>query len=329
MQPIERYGVVALLFLVATFTAVLVMGEGDNMGVVPGKQVLAKAPDAGPARAQRPKPNARAKAGAGNRVHTNLGLQPAPLARADFEAERLRQEAEEAERQRLEMERRILEQEHARELRRAQERKVRLAAAASGTPVGGFAPRGQAPKPHSEAALGRGERPQPKASGLRTYKVKSGDTLGEIALQKLGTSRVWKMICEVNPGLTASKLIVGRTIKLPSQSSVDLVLAKRSNAVPKGKAKGSKKPALKSPSSVASAAAVTYTVREGESLWRIAERQLGNGARFQEIVQLNPKIDPNRLRVGQKLQMPRASKAPRSSAPIAKKVAPKSKGRVR
>lgn len=49
-----------------------------------------------------------------------------------------------------------------------------------------------------------------------------------------------------------------------------------------------------------------YVVKAGDSLWRIAERKLGNGARYDEIVQLNTNIisDEEALVVGMRLKLP-------------------------
>jgi tetratricopeptide (TPR) repeat protein len=51
-----------------------------------------------------------------------------------------------------------------------------------------------------------------------------------------------------------------------------------------------------------------YTVNKGESLWDIARDVLGDGHRFQEIIDLNPELKrfPNRLQPGQVLKMPGA-----------------------
>ena len=46
-----------------------------------------------------------------------------------------------------------------------------------------------------------------------------------------------------------------------------------------------------------------YTVQAGDSLWAIAQRELGNGARWQEISQLN-NLASTTIRVGQKLKLP-------------------------
>ena len=50
-----------------------------------------------------------------------------------------------------------------------------------------------------------------------------------------------------------------------------------------------------------------YTVKSGDSLWRIAEEQLGDPARHEELFELNADTlnnDPDSLRLGQKLLLP-------------------------
>ena len=54
-----------------------------------------------------------------------------------------------------------------------------------------------------------------------------------------------------------------------------------------------------------SAAESIYTVVEGDSIWNIAEAQLGDGNRYTEILTLNPQIEEDEpLFVGTKLKMP-------------------------
>lgn len=54
----------------------------------------------------------------------------------------------------------------------------------------------------------------------------------------------------------------------------------------------------------AAAKGVEYVVQEDDSLWTIAEAWLGDGTRWQDIADLNPAINPDRLRVGQRLRLP-------------------------
>lgn len=49
----------------------------------------------------------------------------------------------------------------------------------------------------------------------------------------------------------------------------------------------------------------TYTVKSGDSLWKIAKLQLGNGNRYKEIAELNLLKNPNLIYPGQILKLPR------------------------
>jgi nucleoid-associated protein YgaU len=53
-----------------------------------------------------------------------------------------------------------------------------------------------------------------------------------------------------------------------------------------------------------SARTVQYIVQPGDSMWTIARRWFGDGVRWREIAGSNPDINPERLRVGQRLQLP-------------------------
>jgi LysM repeat protein len=52
----------------------------------------------------------------------------------------------------------------------------------------------------------------------------------------------------------------------------------------------------------------TYVVQRGDTLGKIAANKLGDGKRWQEIVQLNAVSNPNFLLVGQQLRLPLAQK---------------------
>jgi nucleoid-associated protein YgaU len=49
-----------------------------------------------------------------------------------------------------------------------------------------------------------------------------------------------------------------------------------------------------------------YTVKDGDSLWRIAEKKLGNGGRYTEISKLNADVleDEDDIVVGMRLRLP-------------------------
>lgn len=48
----------------------------------------------------------------------------------------------------------------------------------------------------------------------------------------------------------------------------------------------------------------SYTVKKGDSLYKIAEKQLGSGSRYPEIAKLNGLKDPNKIQIGQVLKLP-------------------------
>ncbi|MFW6065681.1 MAG: LysM peptidoglycan-binding domain-containing protein [Planctomycetota bacterium] len=48
----------------------------------------------------------------------------------------------------------------------------------------------------------------------------------------------------------------------------------------------------------------TYVVKSGDTLWSISERLLGDGQRWREIVEMNPGLDPEDMRIGQELRIP-------------------------
>ncbi len=58
------------------------------------------------------------------------------------------------------------------------------------------------------------------------------------------------------------------------------------------------------PPSPARAGEQHYVVRQGDTLWSIAQSRLGSGHRWRQLATLNPTIQPEHLAVGQKLRLP-------------------------
>lgn len=48
----------------------------------------------------------------------------------------------------------------------------------------------------------------------------------------------------------------------------------------------------------------TYTIRKGDTLWSIANREYGSGQKWRDIAQANPSIDPKKLAIGQQIVLP-------------------------
>ena len=70
-------------------------------------------------------------------------------------------------------------------------------------------------------------------------------------------------------------------------------------------------PALASPAptemasaSGSSAASGSYTIKKGDTLWKIASQHYGDGKKWREIADANPGLTPSELRVGQTITLP-------------------------
>jgi len=48
----------------------------------------------------------------------------------------------------------------------------------------------------------------------------------------------------------------------------------------------------------------TYTIQQGDTLWSIARRLLGDGKRYRQIAQMNPDLPADRLPVGREIRIP-------------------------
>ena len=57
----------------------------------------------------------------------------------------------------------------------------------------------------------------------------------------------------------------------------------------------------------------TIVVQRGDSLWKIAERTLGRGSRWREVLAANPSVvSPESLQAGMQLKLPVDVRAPRT-----------------
>ncbi len=81
--------------------------------------------------------------------------------------------------------------------------------------------------------------------------------------------------------------------------------------VPAASAPGTEEPVVViiTPTGTAGAASTTrtidYTIKDGDSFWKIAQEQLGDGLRYTEILKLNPGISENQsLTIGMKVKIP-------------------------
>ena len=162
------------------------------------------------------------------------------------------------------------------------------------------------------------ESPQPaKQDWPKYYTVCTSDNLALIAKKFYGPEEGNRRInidriFEVNRKLLKSpdEICIGQKLIIPSPSNLTSNNNKVDNAFSnslfeKVKSIG-RSVSANLPNSRGLTQSKSYTVRQGDSLWKIAAEQLGNGARYAELRDLNADILDNEdnLVVGMLLKMP-------------------------
>ena len=127
-----------------------------------------------------------------------------------------------------------------------------------------------------------------------TYVVQKGDVLGTIAQKLSGKASNMKYILEANPGLDADRIYAGQELKLPARWPAATTDAAAAAATP----------TEPTPTRDTATPPRTYVVAQNDSMWSIAVRTMGDGSLWKRIAEVNPQVDPNRLVVGQVLQLP-------------------------
>jgi nucleoid-associated protein YgaU len=142
--------------------------------------------------------------------------------------------------------------------------------------------------------------PAPAAARVResgrTHTIATGETFVSIARAAYGDGKYFKAVEDANPNVDPGRLKPGMTIQLPPASQV------------KEARKSAKAPGAASAASLSSDGK-TYTVQKNDSLYRIAKKVYGNGARSDDLYAANKQTigpDSTRLRVGMVLTLPEA-----------------------
>jgi LysM repeat protein len=156
------------------------------------------------------------------------------------------------------------------------------------------------------------------AQGSRTYTIRASDTLSEIAQRELGTHSRWRELVAANPGLDAARLKVGTTIQIPAGKTdrPGASVARRETALPPTQPKAVPAPAPPGRN---------YTIRGGDTLSAIAQRELGSESRWREIAAANPSLNPDKLMVGTQIRLPAGAVVGTNSVASAKPSAGSSK----
>lgn len=314
MQKIERYGVIALVFLLVTILAISLWGESKDGGLFPWSKSEPK--EVAKVDGERPRP----RLGAAQQRNAQLAAQRANQeggAQAGAQGGALGGPRPAGG---LELSQPAADSLANRPTPGASLQRPLITPTILATEPVAAQPIGGAPAtaelepqlPVGPNTILRGAQPnlapatqpltQPAPSrSTRTYVVKSGDTLGEIARRELGTTARWPEIQALNGNLDPKRLRQGMKLTLPVGAATARVDAA-------------------SPVRAAGAVAANggrYAIRNGDTLSGIAASQLGDAGRWNELVALNPGLDPERLRVGAVLVLPGAGSRPVASTPRA------------
>lgn len=133
----------------------------------------------------------------------------------------------------------------------------------------------------------------------RTHTIAKGDNPEKIAQKYYGKRSLAVALAKYN-GIDPSKLRIGQTLKIPDIAELDPSAA-RTEQAPVQQADTAPAQSVDPPAQTPKFRMVT--VQKGDTLWRIAQRELGNGARSKDIVKLNPGLNPNGMKPGQQLKV--------------------------
>jgi LysM repeat protein len=126
-------------------------------------------------------------------------------------------------------------------------------------------------------------QPSGRLRSLSVYRVQSGDMLSRIISANCPPGVNLDDVVALNHGMDPNRIFVGQELRLPRSTN-------RSAAPP-----SSKRAPKETPSGP------THRVRSGDVLSRIAS---GWGCSIASLVSVNPGLNPDRIRVGQLLQLP-------------------------
>ncbi len=121
------------------------------------------------------------------------------------------------------------------------------------------------------------------ANGVDTYTVKKGESYYTIAKKVLGSSSRWREIERLN-SIPAEELRAGTVIKLPAKDNAGATTPGGAMA-PAGGGK-------------------SHVVAKGETLGDISKTYFGTTTKWKQIVEANPGVRPENLKVGQSLTIP-------------------------
>jgi|GEM_PF-3831004 len=143
---------------------------------------------------------------------------------------------------------------------------------------------------------------QEESAETAYYIVKKGDNLSKIALRQLGSAKKWKEIFKINKTLLHNNpagLKIGMKLTLPSDISVKDVAKIRLESIKVKKTSNDIK--KQNPTTI------SYKVKKGDSLYKIAQKLYGKGSAWKQILNANKSLvgsNGQKLATGQLLVIP-------------------------
>lgn len=319
MQQIERYGVIALVFMLVTVVAVSFWDGGD---VEPGREdaaqearVAAAAPT-DPVELSRPRRVDPRERDGGSLPLSRPGAPAARRERADGRSVSGRR-VDDGRPDLTPGAATLRGDDVPRTVRSEPAGSTAVAEATASAPVRLVPAHREEPKVEARRAsvpaprpveleTPRGGRITASAPPARTgpeivssvgavHEVRPGDTLERIASSALGDRSRWREIQQLNGDIDPRRLLVGMKLRLPTGARGVAARVPAPAARP-----------VAAPAERPGRAGRTYRVQPGDMLSRIAQRELGSAQRWREIVALNPGVDPDRLFIGAELVLPGA-----------------------
>ncbi len=133
------------------------------------------------------------------------------------------------------------------------------------------------------------------------YTVKKNDSLSKIAQRFLGGGHRWKYLWELN------KERIPNPDKLKAGTVIIIPIEQEAQKAKLGSQEESGSESLKTGEPQATQGDLRqYTIKQNDSLWKIAQSELGDGNRWKEIYELNKGIieDSNKLTAGKVILIP-------------------------
>ena len=124
--------------------------------------------------------------------------------------------------------------------------------------------------------------------GERYHTVAEGELLGDLSKQYYGTATKWELIAAANNISDPGRIQVGARLLIPQDGTT---------STPVG-------PTTTGDREAPTGAGQHYTIEEGDFLGKISTKFYQTSQKWEQILAANPGIDPDNLRVGQKIWIP-------------------------